>query len=169
MNFKEEFNKRVREKVWNIHNQRFIKFFHYALVCLERTDKYYIPNNLLPPNTLEQRIYRLDLGYHGIGRPQGIPSKVMSIDSSILNPKDCVNDHLLGATEVGKYIHDSLKQENYNIDWMIKNWLFENLFLWGTVKISKEEHKPKNILRNSDHSIKQKSNFEHYVHVSKLI
>ena len=49
-------------------------------------------------------------------RPQGIPSKIMSKDSSILNSKDCVNDHLLGATEIGKYIHDKFKKENYNID-----------------------------------------------------
>ena len=73
------------------------------------------------------------------------------------------------ATEIGKYIHDKFKKENYNIDWMVKNWLFENLFLWGTVKVTKEEHKSKNILRNSDHPIEQKSNFEHYIHVSQLI
>ena len=169
MNFKKEFNKRVRENIWNKHNQRFIMFFNYVLVRLERIDNYYIPNNLLPPNILEQGIYRLELGYHGIGKPQGIPSKIMSKDSSILNSKDCVNDHLLGATEIGKYIHDKFKKENYNIDWMVKNWLFENLFLWGTVKVTKEEHKSKNILRNSDHPIEQKSNFEHYIHVSQLI
>jgi len=39
----------------------------------------------------------------------------------------------------------------------------------GTVKVTKEEHKSKNILRNSDHPIEQKSNFEHYIHVSQLI
>ena len=81
MNFKKEFNKRVRENIWNKHNQRFIMFFNYALVRLERIDNYYIPNNLLPPNALEQRIYRLELGYHGIGKPGGIPSKIMSKDS----------------------------------------------------------------------------------------
>ena len=52
---------------------------------------------------------------------------------------------------------------------MVKEWLFENLYLWGTVKVTKEEHKSKNILRNSNHTIEQKSNFEHYVNVSKMI
>jgi len=169
INFKEEFNKRVRENVWNKHNLIFTKFFNYALVRLERIDNYYILNNILPPDTLEQRIYRLELGYHGIGKPGGIPSKIMSKDSSILNSKHCVNDHLLGATEVGSYIHRVFKKNNYDIDWMVKEWLFENLYLWGTVKVTKEEHKSKNILRNSNHTIEQKSNFEHYVNVSQLI
>jgi len=69
-------------------------------------------------------IYTDDINEVTNSRPQGIPSKIMSKDSSILNSKDCVNDHLLGATEIGKYIHDKFKKENYNIDWMVKNWLF---------------------------------------------
>ena len=92
----------------------------------------------------------MELGYHGIGKPGGIPSKIMSKDSSILNSKHCVNDHLLGATEVGSEIHKVFKKNNYDIDWMLKEWLFENLYLWGTVKVTKEEHKSNNILRNSD-------------------
>ena len=68
INFKKEFKKRVRENVWNKYNLIFTKFFNYALVRLERIENYYIPNNILPPNTLEQRIYRLELGYHGIGK-----------------------------------------------------------------------------------------------------
>ncbi len=169
MNFKKEFNKRVRENIWNKHNQRFIMFFNYALARLKQIDNYYIPKNLLPPNVLETRVYRLELGYHGIGRPVGISSKIMSKESSLLKAKDCVNDHVLGATEIGKYIHDNFKKQNYNIDWMVKNWLFENLYLWGTVKVTKEEHNPKNIIRNSVHTIEQKSHFEHYTRVSQLI
>jgi hypothetical protein len=169
LNFKTEFNDRVRDEVWNKHHQSFTKYFFYALTHLKQIDDYYIPNNLLPPKVLESRIYRLELGYHGIGKSGGIPSKIMSKESSLLKPKDRVNDHVLGATEIGKYIHDKFKKQNCNIDWMVKNWLFENLYLWGTVKVTKEEHNPKNIFRNSDHTIEQKSNFEHYVNVSQLI
>ena len=169
INFKKEFNNRVRDEVWIKHHQSFTKYFFYALTRLKQIDNYYIPNNLLPPNVLESRIYRLELGYHGIGKPGGIPSKIMSKESSLLKAKDCVNDHVLGATETGKYIHDMFKKQNYKIDWMVNNWLFENLYLWGTVRVTREEHNPKNILRNSKHEIEDKSNFEHYVNVSQLI
>ena len=104
INFKKEFNNRVRDEVWIKHHQSFTQYFFYALTRLKQIDNYYIPNNLLPPNVLESRIYRLELGYHGIGKPVGIPSKIMSKESSLLKAKDCVNDHVLGATETGKYI-----------------------------------------------------------------
>jgi hypothetical protein len=139
------------------------------MIRLERIDNYYIPNNLLPHNTLKQRIHRLELGYHGIGKPNGIPSKIMSKDSFSLSSNKCVNDHVLGATEIGSYIHKTLKESNYNVDWMVSEWLFDNLYLWGTVKVTKSEHKSTNILRNQNHTIDQKSNFEHYVNVSQLI
>ena len=48
-----------------------------------------------------------------------------------------MNDHLLWATEIGKYIHNKFKKENYNIDRMIKNQLFENIFLRGKAKVLK--------------------------------
>jgi hypothetical protein len=169
MNFKIEFNKRVRDNIWNKHSKNFIKFFNYAIIRLERIDNYYIPNNLLPHKTLKQRIYRLDLGYYGIGKPNGIPSKIVSKDSLNVSSNNCVNDHVLGATEVGSYIHNSLKECHYDVDWMVNKWLFENLYLWGTVKVTKSEHKSMNILRNQEHTIKQKSNFEHYIKVSQLI
>ena len=53
INFKKEFNKRVRDDVWSKHNLIFTKFFNYALARLEQIDNYFIPNNLLPPNVLE--------------------------------------------------------------------------------------------------------------------
>ena len=28
-----------------------------------------------------------------------------------------------------------------NFTFLINNWLFDNLYLWGTIKVSKEEHK----------------------------
>ena len=55
MNFKKEFNKRVRENIWNKHNQRFIMFFNYALARLKQIDNYYIPKNLLPPCFLQTK------------------------------------------------------------------------------------------------------------------
>lgn len=118
---------------------------------------------------MEQRVYRLELGYFGIGMPSGIPSNIVTRASKELKSNECVNDHLIGATEIGKNIHQAFKEKNYDTDWMVNKWLFENLYLWGTVKVTKEEHKSCNILRNSDHTVEQKVRFEHYLNVSEVV
>ena len=130
---------------------------------------FFIPNQLLPPKTLAQRVYRLELGYFGIGMPSGIPSNMATRASSGLKSNECVNDHIIGATEIGNYIHQAFKEKDYDTDWMINKWLFENLFLWGTVKVTKEEHKTVNILRNSAHTVEQKIQFDHYLNVSEVL
>lgn len=170
MNFKSEFNTRARTSAWEKDREKFINNFKYALEVLNRIDKYYIPNNLLPPNTLEQRIYRLDIGYYGIGKPGGIPSKIVSSQAAKLSSKDCVNDHVIGATAIGEYVHLELRKSNYNINWMVNEWLYENLFLWGTVKVTRQEHKSNNIIRDiTISSLGEKLNFTHYKNVSSLI
>ena len=51
---------------------------------------------------------------------------------------------------------------NYrNFESIIDEWIFDNLYLWGTIKVSKIEHKKDNILRNKN-TLDQKINFEHY-------
>jgi len=118
MNFREVFNIRARGKLWSRSSEKFQMYFKYALIRLESIDNFFIPNQLIPPKTLEQRVYRLELGYFGIGMPSGIPSNLATRASSRLRSNECVNDHLIGATEIGKYIHQTFKEKDYDTNWM---------------------------------------------------
>ena len=51
---------------------------------------------------------------------------------------------------------------------MVDTWLYENLFLWMTVKVSKKEHKKENIARDK-HTLDQKMCLEHYINVSEFV
>ena len=89
--------------------------------------------------------------------------------SAGLSSNKTVGDHLIGTLTIGEHVHDILKKSNYNIDWMVDTWLYDNLFLWAKIKVTKEEHRKDNILRNSNHTIEQKLNLEHYKKVSTLV
>jgi len=54
------------------------------------------------------------------------------------------------------------------MEYMLNEWLFENLYLWMTVKVSKEEHKFSNIIKNKN-SIEEKRKMMHYKSVSELM
>ena len=114
---------------------------------------------------LNSFMYRLGLGYYGIGKQSGIPSGIMTEDSKINNNTD---DHVFGVVEIGKYIHQEFEKYGFNLDYMVNEWLYENLWLWMTIKVSKIEHKKENIIRNG-HSIEDKKNFKHYKKVSKFL
>jgi hypothetical protein len=47
-------------------------------------------------------------------------------------------------------------------------WLYENLWLWITIGVTKEEHQKDNILRNNN-TIEEKIQLKHYKNVSTLI
>ncbi len=48
---------------------------------------------------------------------------------------------------------------------MVKTWLYENLWIWSTIIVSKEEHKNENIRIDSD-GIEDKRFLKHYINVS---
>ena len=51
---------------------------------------------------------------------------------------------------------------------MVNEWLYDNLWLWMTIKVSKEEHKKENIERNS-HTLNEKKELKHYKNISSVI
>jgi hypothetical protein len=51
---------------------------------------------------------------------------------------------------------------------MVNTWLYENIWLWITIKVTKQEHKSENIIKNG-YSIEEKKILKHYVQVSKLM
>ncbi len=95
-------------------------------------------------------------------------SGVQSKASKRLPSSHTVDDHLFGTQLIGEYVHKVLKKSNYNIDWMVDEWLYDHLFLWAKIKLTKKEHHKDNVIRN-EHTIEQKLNLEHYKNVSKLV
>jgi len=59
------------------------------------------------------------------------------------------------------------KKSGYDIDWMLNEWLYDNLHLWATIKVTKEEHKKENIIRNG-HTLEEKNKLKHYINFSGL-
>ena len=165
INFKEEFNDRVREKTWIKSEIKFKKMLRLKLKMVKFVDS--LDESEIPEKFFSQEFWRLNLGYNGIGRD--VSSGIRSEATLGLKSNQIVHDHLFGATEIGKHIHQVLKDSDYDIDWMVEEWLYENLFIFGTIKITKEEHQKDNVLRNSSHTIEEKLNFKHYIKVSKLI
>jgi len=166
--FIKEFNNRKRKKVWDKDGASMKESLRFKLTLLKEIDK--MSKNLIPEKYLEGEFYRLSLGYRGIGKNGGIVSGIRSEASKGKTSNETVNDHLVGATQVGNYIHKVFKENDYNINYMVDEWLYKHLFLWGTVKITREEHRKENVLRNSSHTIEQKLNREHYnKSVSKFI
>lgn len=114
---------------------------------------------------LNSFMYRLGLGYYGIGKQGGIPSGVLTEESKLHKNTD---DHVFGVVEIGKYIHQEFKEHGYDIEYMVEQWLYDNLWLWMTIKVSTKEHKKENIIRNK-HTIEEKKLFRHYKNVSKFL
>lgn len=161
MNPVEYFNKNNREKYWSKNEEKYKRWFKKQLKHLlveieeESTEK-----------ELASFMWRLGLGYWGVGTQKGIPSGIYT--ESCKNTKKCTEDHVFGVVEIGKYVHKKFKESDYNIDYMVNEWLYDNLYLWMTIKVSKEEHKKDNIIRN-DHTIEEKKEFKHYKNVSSFI
>ena len=109
---------------------------------------------------------QVEIGYNGLGTQ--FLSGVQSKESKRQPSSFTVNDHFFGTQLIGEYVHKVLKKSNYDIDWMVNEWLYDHLFLWAKIKITKEEHHKDNVIRNK-HTIEQKLNLEHYKNVSELI
>lgn len=153
------FNERQRDTRWNTKRDIIQTAFIQNLMVLKFADE----------NQFEEKwmrsFQRLAIGYNGVGC--SFQSGIQSDDSIGLSSNETTHDHLLGATEVGIYVHELFKEKNYDIDFMLNDWLYEHLFLWATVKITREEHHKDNIIRNK-HDLKQKLNLEHYLNVSDI-
>jgi hypothetical protein len=119
---------------------------------------------------LENQIYRLIIGYNGIGGvlTPGITNlyseeALKCNDNSLLT-----DDHIIGVTEVGRIVRniiDSLLEQGLTndeiINYMSYEWLPENLYLWVKAKITRKEHKKNNLPRNK-HTLEEKVNLVHY-------
>ena len=158
-----------REIIWK-EKKKLKKFFRANLKILKYFDDN--PDIFDTDFPAKSGFYKNGIGYRGIGKGGGFTSGFHSKDT--LSSKKTTNDHIIGATTVGQYVHIILKDNQHNIDWMVEEWLYENLYLWATIKVTKEEHKPENIkrsinIKNIKKTVEEKSNLDHYTeNVSKI-
>ena len=122
---------------------------------------------ILTKKQLEQFVYRLGLGYFGVGKQGGLPSGLVT-ENTLVKGVKTTHDHLLGAVKIGEKVHSEFEKNDFDIDYMVNEWLYENLWLWMTIKVTKEEHRKDNILRN-EHTIEDKLLLKHYKKVSNLL
>jgi hypothetical protein len=122
---------------------------------------------MVPMKNIKKSIYRMGLGYSGIGTQNGLCSGIRSKDSLIPKSKK-TDDHLIGAKQIGEFIHKEFEKNNFDIDYMVEIWLYDYLWLWMTIKVTSVEHHKNNILRDET-TIEEKLNLQHYVNVSELI
>jgi hypothetical protein len=134
-----------------------------------------------------------NFGYDGIGTDTtGIKSGIRTSAAKNLLSKDITWDHLIGAVGIGRYVHNEFEKASISllgkdlltivnekgyldnestislIEYMKEVWLYENLWLWITIGVTKEEHQKDNILRNNN-TIEEKIQLKHYKNVSTLI
>jgi len=164
MNIKNLFSTQGKKDIlWKKNEVKLKKWFKSNLILLRTMDE----NSSDFDNDYKDRaFYRLMVGYYGVGYGNGFSSGLASNNASGGNIKATL-DHWAGMTEVGRYVHEVFKKSEYNIDWMLNEWLYDNLHLWATIKVTKEEHKKENIIRNN-HSLEEKNELKHYINFSGL-
>jgi hypothetical protein len=163
LNIKEYFNLYIRDKEWDENQVKFKKYFESMLKLL----KFALEDNDFSTDVIEKVMYRLLFGYNGIGK-FGIVTKLKTISTVGLPSNKLTQDHVFGAIEIGKFVREEFEKNNLDINYMVNVWLYENLYLWSKIKVTKKEHKKENIERNK-HTIQEKMNLIHYKNVSKII
>jgi len=164
MDIQKLFNTNGRKKyLWKKDEVKFKKWFKSNLILLKTMDE---NSNDFEDDYKDKAFYRLMVGYYGVGYGNGFSSGLVSIEASKGNKKTTL-DHWAGMTEVGRYVHEVFKKSGYNMDWMINEWLYDNLHLWGTIKVTKEEHHKDNIIQNK-HTLQEKNELKHYKNFSGL-
>jgi hypothetical protein len=163
INLVEYFNKEKRDSYWDKNQDDYKTNFRIQLNSL----KVNLDDQNITLSQIEKSIYRLGIGYSGIGNQNGLFSGIRTKNSFLSNVKT-TNDHLIGAKQIGEFVHKEFEKHNYDINYMVDSWLYEHLWLWMTIKVTSEEHNKNNILRDKT-GIEEKLNLSHYVNVSELI
>jgi hypothetical protein len=129
-------------------------------------------------NTSQLRQFsRHQFGYDGLGfkftptrcgliskSAQSLKNKMSSKQYQSLLTKD----HIIGVTLVGWLIHNIIQdmlKDNIVVEdivnYMVDEWLPDNLFLWAEANLTTKEHKSENLKRDN-HTLQEKINLEHY-------
>jgi len=153
------FNKNRRDHYWDLNKEKYQRFFKRKLIDLKNAVDLKTSEADLKADT-----YRW-LGYMGIGTQAGLSLAIRTKKS--IETKKKLGDHVIGTVEIGRHIHQECEKNNWDYDYMINTWLYENLWIWSTIIVSKCEHKNENITIDSN-SIEEKRFLSHYLNVSEF-
>ena len=171
MNFKLLFNKYKAPEL--ISKKRKYICDNFLIAC----DKLTVVNKRKPKNFLWSNNHhnktgyqnqlegwrKNEMGYRGIGYNSGVWSKISTEQTTGKLAKELTKDHVVGVTLCGQIVEEML--ENNTLQYLIKNWLLDNLYLWGTIRMTKEEHHKDNVIQDQ-HTLKEKINFKHYKNIN---
>jgi len=116
-----------------------------------------------------KQLCRLIFGYNGVSYNL-TPTRINLISEAAKNVPSSkyTIDHILGVTLVGEIIYGEIKElysnglsESEVVEEMVTVWLPENLWMFATARITKEEHNKENLPRN-EHTLEEKRNLFHY-------
>jgi hypothetical protein len=163
INIRDLFDKSgIKQALWKKKESKFKEWFRQSLCLLKYMDE--SPNNF--SKEYLKQFERLMVGYWGIGIQEGFRTGLKSVAACVKGTKTSP-DHWAGVTMVGNRVHEEFKKCGYEIDYMVNEWLYENLCFWGTIQVSEWEHRPENIIRNQ-HSLEEKNELKHYINFSGL-
>ena len=115
---------------------------------------------------------RLTWGYNIYNNQQNLNSGLCSKDcyEYIVNGKSnkLVQDHFFGVTLSAEEVRKAFEESNFNIDYMVNDWLPSRYYIFLKWYVTPEEHKKENILR-AEHTLDEKDNFKHLIKVSEVV
>lgn len=155
------FNENRKNLLWSNHERDWKYHFRIQLKVL----KLFIDQKANPKHRASF-VYRLGLGYWGLGKQAGLPSGIISENAATNPDVKKTNDHVIGAQLIGKTVHEAFVSCNFDEEYMVNSWLKENLWMWMTIQVTQEEHR--NISKTVENLVHKKA-MSHYQKVSRLV
>ena len=154
--------------------EKYQKNFKRRLFGLRGIVDYYIDEFKCGVDELQKYFHNSDvknpIGYSGVNS-NGIYSGFTSREvvrlqrkhncsiTQLKKKKLLTDEHVFGTTLIGRMVLQAFIDSRFNIKYMVNEWLPNNLYLWSTIIITREEDKR---LGRHIHSFEQKVNLVHY-------
>lgn len=142
------FNEVVRDEWWDKNSEVKRNLFSSITVMI-LTQDYLIKNDL-------KTLYIEKLA----GNYNAINCKISTNERLKPNSKSSTRDHIIGVALIGNTVWESIKEGSLTIN-NHKNWIYKNLFLWGGIDMTRNQHK-KQVEVNSKYELVDKTSFNHY-------
>jgi hypothetical protein len=115
---------------------------------------------------------RLTWGYNTYNSQRKLDSKLCTLAcyDYIREGKSSklVKDHFFGVTLASEEVRGAFEKCNFDIDYMVNEWLPQNFYLFLKWTVTPEEHKKENISR-AEHTREEKNNFKHIKNCSEVM
>lgn len=149
-------------------NEEMLETFKNKLVYL----KYLLTSPDLSDKFREEEWFasrRLTWGYNIYNNQKNLNSGLCTKEcyDYIINDKShkLVQDHFFGVTLSAEEVRKAFEQSNFDIDYMVNEWLPNNYYLFVKWYVTPEQHKKENIIRG-EHTVEEKDNYQHMVNCS---